>query len=243
MSLGLSTNYNLNKYSETSVNSRTTSSKKTDSTNSTDSSKSTTELTSSNKNSSVDDYLKELSSKFPNLKFQVGLGSLAPGKLMPPDVKGLGNIRIDPTYLKKVASDPKAAEDLEAKLQWEPSAEAWLKSMYALQGKRVVATVTGIDANGDFFGGAITEPINSKSNSDSDSKSKKEPGKLSRIDLNEILQKKYKQLEEQKEAEAKRLELMSQTNTNAASLQKKIAKNYNRTLFNNVNMNLFDTNR
>lgn len=231
MTLGLSTNYNLNSNLET---------KKTDSTAA---SKSTTELTSSNKNSSVDDYIKELSSKFPNLKFQVGLGGLAPGKLMPPDVKGLGNVRIDPIYLKKVASDPKAAEDLEAKLQWEPSAEAWLKSMYALQGKRVVATVTGIDKNGDFFGGAITEPINSKSNSDCDSKSKNEPGKLSRIDLNEILQEKFRKLTNQKEAEAKRLELMSQTNTNAANLQKKVAKNYNKNLFNNFNTNLINSNR
>ncbi|WPC39481.1 DUF6033 family protein [Clostridium sp. JS66] len=227
----LSTNYNLNNNIET---------KNTDSTAA---SKSTTELTSSNKNSSVDDYIKELSSKFPNLKFQVGLGGLAPGKLMPPDVKGLGNIRIDPTYLKKVASDPKAAEDLEAKLQWEPSAEAWLKSMYALQGKRVVATVTGIDKNGDFFSGAITEPINSKSNSDSDSKSKKEPGKLSLIDLNEILQEKFRKLTNQKEAEAKRLELMYKTNSNAANLQKKVAENYNKNLFNNFNTNLINSNR
>lgn len=229
----LSTNYNYN------LNNNI----ETKNTNSTTASKSTTELTSSNKNSSVDDYIKELSSKFPNLKFQVGLGSLAPGKLMPTDVKGLGNIRIDPTYLKKVASDPKAAEDLEAKLQWEPSAEAWLKSMYALQGKRVVATVTGIDKNGNFFSGAITEPINSKSNSDSNSKSKKEPSKLSRIDLNEILQEKFRKLTNQKEAAAKRLDLMSETNTDAANLQKKVAKNYNKNLFNNFNINLINSNR
>lgn len=227
----LSNNYNLNSNIET---------KKTDSTAV---SKSPAELASNNKNSSVDDYIKELSDKFPNLKFQVGLGSLAPGKLMPPDVKGLGNIRIDPTYLKKVASDPKAAEDLEAKLQWEPAAEAWLKSMYALQGRRVVATVTGIDKNGDFFSGSITEPINPKSNSDSDSKSKKESGKLSPIDINEILQENFRKLTNQKEAEAKRLELMSQTNTNAANLQKKVAKNYNRNLFNNSNINLINSNR
>ncbi|AKA68179.1 hypothetical protein [Clostridium scatologenes] len=226
----LSTNYNYN------LNNNI----ETKNTDTTAASKLTTELTSNSKDSSVDDYIKELSSKFPNLKFQVGLGGLAPGKLMPPDVKGLGNIRIDPTYLKKVASDPKAAEDLEAKLQWEPAAEAWLKSMYALQGRKVVSTVTGIDKNGDFFSGAITEPINSKSNSDSDSKSKKEAGKLSPIDLNEILQEKFRKLTNQKEAEAKRLELMSETNPNAANLQKKVAKNYNKNLF---NTNLINSNR
>ncbi len=236
MPLGLSTNYNLNKYSETNVNTKTTAAEKVDSTTS---SKSVTELKSDNENTSADEYFEKLSSKFPDLKFQVGLGDLKPGKLMPTNLKGFGNIRIDQKYLQKAASDPKVAEDLEAKLQWVPSADAWLKSMYAMQGKKVISTVIGIDVNGDFFGGAVTEPINSNS----DSKSKKEAGKLSSIDLNEILQKKYKKLEEQKEAVAKRLSLMSETNINTAGLQKKVAKNYNKNLFNNLNANLINSNR
>jgi hypothetical protein len=235
MSLELSNNYTLSNYSETNINKKTSAEKS----DSTASEKSTAELSSSNENTSMDEYYKKLCDKFPNLKFQVGLGDIKPGKLVPTYLKGLGNIRIDPVYLKKAASDPKVAEDLEKKLEYVPSADAWLQGMYSMQGKKVVATVTGIDANGDFFSGSLTVPINSNS----DSKSKNKPDKVSSIDLNEILQKKHKKLKEQKEAESRRLELMSQRNTNAASLQKKIAKNYSSNLFNGSNIKFIDSNR
>lgn len=230
MPLELSTNYNLNNYSERNINKKTSAEKP----DSAASSKSTTQLSSSNESTSMDEYYKKLSSKFPNLKFEVGLGDLKPGKLVPPYLKGLGNVRIDPAYLKKAASDPKVAEDLEKKLEYEPAAEAWLQGMYSMQGKKVVATVTGIDANGDFFSGSLTEPIAS------DSKSKQTSSILSSTDHNKILQEKLKK---QKEAEARRMELMSQTDANAASLQKKISKNYSTNLFNISNISLIDSNR
>lgn len=233
MSLELSTNYNLNNYTETNINKRASVEKS----NSTDSVKSTTESSSNNKDSYVDEYYKKLCSKFPNLKFQVGLGDLKPGRIIPPNLRGLGNVKIDPAYLKKAASDPKIAEDLEKKLEYEPSAEAWLQSMYSMQGKKVVYTVTGIDANGDFFSGSLTEPINSNS------KSKNKPSTVSSIDLNEILQRKYKKLKEQKEAQAKKMLLMVKENTSAANLQKKITKSYGINLYNNFNVNLVDSSK
>lgn len=233
MSLELSTNYNLNNYSETNINKKAS----VEESDSAASSKSITQLSSGNENTSMDEYYKKLSSKFPNLKFEVGLGDLKPGKLVPPYLKGLGNVRIDPAYLKKAASDPKVAEDLEKKLEYEPAAEAWLQGMYSMQGKKVVATVTGIDANGDFFSGSLTEPINSNS------ESKQTSSILSSTDHNKILQEKFKKLKKQKEAEAQRMELMSQTDANAASLQKKISKNYSTNLFNSSNIRFIDSNK
>lgn len=235
MSLELFNNYRLSTYEKSNVTNKSTNEK----TDSTTSSKDTSKVSSDTdaKSSSVDEYYKKLCTKYPNLKFQVGLGTLKANSVVPNDFKGFGNIRIDAAYLKKAASDPKVAEQLEKNLDAIPSGEAWLKSMYSMSGMKLVSNVTGFDAKGNCISGSNTIPMNLTT-------TKAQKNVAQYVNSNTILGNHFEKLNNQKSAQAKRLALMVKNNASIANLQKRASKSYGintNSVLSDFNMSLLDS--
>ncbi|ADK14699.1 MULTISPECIES: DUF6033 family protein [Clostridium] len=221
MSLGLYTNYALNNYNQSNINTKT------------DASKSVTESNSTSKttSNSVDEYYKGLCAKFPNLNIIVG--HFSKGAMIPTSANiDHAPITIDPAYLKKAANDPKVAAELEKNLGDEPMALNWLKNAAKMDGNKVTSLGSYYDANGDMCsaGGIATDNSSSKSST----------SLMTQFD--ELLEKRLKRLKEQRKAENRMLSQVAEEDIKKASLQKQAAKSYNSNLFNKLNVNLLDLN-
>ncbi|AZV56587.1 DUF6033 family protein [Clostridium sp. AWRP] len=221
MSLGLYTNYASNNYNQSNINTKT------------DASKSVTESNSTSKttSNSVDEYYKQLCAKFPNLNIMVG--HFSKGAMIATSTNiDHAPITIDPAYLKKAANDPKIAAKLEKNLGDEPMALNWLKNAAKMGGNKVTSLGSYYDANGDMCsaGGLATDNPSSKSS----------PSLMTQFD--ELLEKRLKRLKEQRKAENRMLSQIAAEDIKKANLQKQAAKSYNNNLFNNLNINLLDSN-
>jgi len=221
MSLGLYSNYALNNYNQSNINIKT------------DDSKSVTESNSTSKttSNSVDEYYKKLCAKFPNLNIMVG--HFSKGAMIPTSTNiDHSPITIDPAYLKKAAKDPKVAAELEKNLGDEPMALNWLKNRAKMDGKKITSLGTYYDADGGMCsaGGVATDNSSSKSS----------PSLMTQFD--ELLEKRLKRLKDQRKAENRMLSQIAAEDIKKANLQKQAAKSYNNNLFNNLNVNLLDSN-
>lgn len=222
MSLGLNTNYGLNNYNQPNINTKTDASKSVTNSNS----------TSKTTGNSVDEYYKNLCTKFPSLNIMVG--HFSKGAMIATSTN-IDNqpITIDPAYLKKAAKDPKVAAELEKNLGDEPMALNWLKNRAKMDGKKMTSLGTYIDSNGDMCsaGGVATD----------NSSSKNSTSFITRFE--ELLEKRLKRIKEQIKTEDRMLAQVAEQDIKKANLQKQVNRSYHNNLFNNLNMNLLDSNR
>ena len=105
------------------------------------------------KSMSEDEYLKQLSEKFTNLKIAVGNYNQGDAE------RGRGNVTIAPGYLQKALNDPKIAAELENILTDISAAEKWFDDPSQTNGMKLIASGVMIYENGGIGSWSAFRPV------------------------------------------------------------------------------------
>jgi hypothetical protein len=133
----------------------------------------------------VDNYYKKISGKFNDLNFTVGNSAKGAN-----GSSGFGNVIISPEYLKKAASDPKIAAELENTVSGIPDAVNWLKNSCKMKGIELLSCAFSIDKDGGVSSWSYTRSTSGETKNDAMKPSESE-GKTILAQLMENI-KKYK---------------------------------------------------
>jgi hypothetical protein len=98
----------------------------------------------------IEEYLKELKSDYPNVNINVGNISTSNGDKYAFSGKGIHNIAVSKQYFDKVINNLEKRKEFKECIQNTINAQNWMESMCKADGRKLVATGIIIDSDGNM---------------------------------------------------------------------------------------------